>query len=140
MLLSNYIEFEFKVYACANGHEFAIRNVKEKNLRILAFSNLLYLYPDGTVDRADFEKMEIKHWKKTADRKKNERNNIKISTYCFICDEILTSFKILESHVQDPKHTENVNEFMKTLPEEMRKPTTVKKEAGGQKEEDNSGY
>ena len=105
-------------------------------MRIVPFSSLLVIYPDGSSERADFKNLDIKHWKKTHDKKLMDKYRISISTYCFVCDEIVTSFKILEQHIRETKHTDNMREFTRTLPLEMQeKPKVVKST-----EDDNSVY
>jgi hypothetical protein len=54
LLMSNYIEGEYRTFACAAHHYFAIQLDRERRLRILPFSQLIILYPDGTPERAEF--------------------------------------------------------------------------------------
>lgn len=71
--------------------------------------------------------MDVKDWKRKHDEKLRKKNEITISTYCFVCDEILKSFKALENHISEQKHKDNVEDLTRTLPEEMRPKKTVKK-------------
>ncbi len=48
MLMSNNIDAEYKLKGCANGHYFGILIDKEKRIKILPFSNLMMIYPDGS--------------------------------------------------------------------------------------------
>ena len=49
----------------------------------------------------------------------------------------MTTFKNLEQHIRDTKHTDNMREFMRTLPQEMQdKPKVVK----NTEEDNNSMY
>lgn len=54
LLMSNYIESEYRTFACSAGHYFAIQLDRERRLKILPFSQLIIIYPDGTPERADF--------------------------------------------------------------------------------------
>jgi hypothetical protein len=40
---------------------------KERRIKILPFSQLIVIYPDGSAERADFERMDIKFWKRKHD-------------------------------------------------------------------------
>jgi hypothetical protein len=99
--MSNYIEAEFNTYGCANGHYFGIRINGENKIKILPFSQLIIIYPDGSGEKADFSRLEVKFWKKKSDEKLHNKNKMKISTYCFICDECFNNFKDLELHIKD---------------------------------------
>ena len=94
--MSNYIEKPFDTYACANGHYFAIKFQDESRLRILPFSNMLISFPDGSHEKIDFDKMEVKDWKKKEDERIRNKDKISIMTHCFVCDEIFTTFKTLK--------------------------------------------
>lgn len=48
LLMSNYIDVDFSTFACANGHYFAILLQGKTRLRILPFSPLIVIYPDGS--------------------------------------------------------------------------------------------
>lgn len=50
MLMTIYMEKEYDVYGCKNGHHLAIKFKDEKRLKILAFSPLNILYTDGTLE------------------------------------------------------------------------------------------
>ena len=64
--------------------------------------------------------MNVKNWKRKHDEKLKKKYEIKISTYCFVCDETLTTFKSLENHIRDIKHQDNVEDLTKAIPEELR--------------------
>lgn len=86
LLMSNYINSEYKTYGCKNGHYFAIKLEGEKRLKILPFSELMIIYPDGSAEKAEFERMEVKDWKRKHDAKAQGKYKLKLSTYCFVCD------------------------------------------------------
>lgn len=71
--------------------------------------------------------MDVKDWKPKHDQKSQGKYKLKLSTYCFVCDEMLDTFKNLQLHVKDFKHIANVKEFTKTIPEEMRGKTIQEK-------------
>jgi hypothetical protein len=64
--------------------------------------------------------LDVKYWKKRHDEKEKERYKLKLSTYCFVCDEMMTSFKDLEYHIKESKHAGNVEDFVRSIPVEMR--------------------
>lgn len=64
--MSNCIEGEYETYGCANGHYFGIKIVGERYLKIMPFSQLMIIYPDGSAENIDFDRMDVKYWKKKA--------------------------------------------------------------------------
>lgn len=50
---------------------------------------------------------------------------MKLATYCFACDELLSSFKDLEYHIKEGRHAKNVKEFKRTLPQQTKAKTVV---------------
>ena len=63
--MSNYIDKEHETIGCADGHYLGIQMKGEHNYKILAFSELLIIYPDGTPVRADFDKLDHRFWKRS---------------------------------------------------------------------------
>lgn len=127
LLMSNYISQEYKTFGCTNGHYFAIQLAGEHKLKILPFSELMLLYPDGSAEKADFERLDVKHWKRKHDEKSQGKYRLKLSTYCFVCDEVLDTFKNLELHIRDLQHSENVRDLVKALPHQLREPRGLEK-------------
>lgn len=62
----------------------------------------------------------MKNWKRKHDERLLERYKIELTTYCFICDDKMKTFKELEYHIKESKHNSNVKEFLKSVPGEMR--------------------
>jgi hypothetical protein len=54
LLMSNYIDSEYKTFGCANGHYFGIELEGERRIKILPFSQLMVIYCDGSAERGDF--------------------------------------------------------------------------------------
>lgn len=50
----------------------------------------------------------------------SEKFKMKLATYCFVCDELLSSFKDLEYHIKEGRHGKNVKEFKRTLPQQTK--------------------
>lgn len=55
----------------------------------------------------------------------NEKFKLKLATYCFVCDELLSSFKDLEYHIKEGRHAKNVKEFKRTLPQQTKVKSNV---------------
>lgn len=91
----------------------------------MPFSQLIIIYPDGSAEHADFERLDIKYWKRRHEEKVNEKFKMKLATYCFVCDELLSSFKDLEYHIKEGRHANNVKEFKRTLPQQSKAKTVV---------------
>jgi hypothetical protein len=53
------------------------------------------IYPDGSAEKADFERLDIKYWKRRHDERLQEKLKMRLATYCYVCDELLSSFKDL---------------------------------------------
>jgi hypothetical protein len=58
----------------------------------------------------------MRYWKPKHDRLLRERDKLELKTYCFMCDELITSFKDLEVHIRDGRHVKHVRQFKRTLP------------------------
>ena len=86
LLMSNYIDSEYKTFGCTNNHYFGIMMKGEKRIKILPFSQLMIIFADGTAEKADFEKLDVKYWRAKAEEKKKQKYKLDISTYCFVCD------------------------------------------------------
>ena len=56
---------------------------------------------------------------------------MKLATYCFVCDELMSSFKDLEYHIKESRHSKYLREFKRTLPEDTNKsvPMEIEKSA-----------
>jgi hypothetical protein len=87
----------------------------ETKLKIMPFSQLMIIYPDGSAEKAEFDRLEVKYWKRRHDDKSNRKYSVKLSTYCFVCDEVLTNFKDLEHHIRDERHRLNKSDFIKSM-------------------------
>lgn len=57
LLMSNYIDSSYQTYACTKGHYFGIMLKDERRIKILPFSQLIVIYPDGFAERADFQRL-----------------------------------------------------------------------------------
>ena len=55
----------------------------------------MIIFPDGSAEHLEFDQMDIPKWKRKHDEKSRKKYDIKISTFCFVCDETLTTFKDL---------------------------------------------
>ena len=84
LLMSNYIDGDYLTYGCSKGHYFAIRMESQKRLKIMPFSDLMIIYPDGSAEKIDFDRLDMKFWKPTELTKIKNRNKRDIKTYCFV--------------------------------------------------------
>jgi hypothetical protein len=50
MLMTIYIEKEYDVFGCKNGHYLALKLKDDKRLKILTFSPISIVYTDGTIE------------------------------------------------------------------------------------------
>ena len=48
MLMSNIVDGDFKTYGCCNNHYIGVKMDGETYVKILPFSELLVIYPDGS--------------------------------------------------------------------------------------------
>lgn len=94
----------------------------------MPFSQLLIIYPDGVAQKATFETLDLRFWKSRHEEHLQQKHKMKLATYCFLCDELMTSFKDLDCHVRDGRHAKNVREFKRTLPPDAPKPTPMEVE------------
>lgn len=122
LLLGNYCDFSYTTWACANAHYFAIKIHGESRLKILPFSPLLIAYPDGSTERAEFEKLDLRHWKRRHEERLRNKMSMRISTLCYLCDQTFDCFSELEAHMKHIDHQRTRLQFEKTLRTEDPRP------------------
>jgi hypothetical protein len=121
MLMTIYIEKEYDVYGCKNGHYLAIKLKDEKRLKILTFSPIAILYTDGSLEEEpEFEALEYKRWRERFEKSRVNKMKRAQENYCFVCGDKFKTVREVEEHIKDQYHEANMREFANTIPEAKR--------------------
>lgn len=102
--MSNCIEKEFNCFGCLKGHYIGIKLEGETKIKIVPFSPLIIMYTDGSVEKADFDRLDLVYWRKKADEAYARKMRMDINTHCFVCDDTFNTISKLENHLKDQLH------------------------------------